>query len=248
MAVELLSQEYDDRFRQFAKKAHIGDADGVLSWCNTVLPDIIRSTDSDFTDIYQQTNHHYYDRIRKFCATNELLRKADEDSNRQLSWTLKIISQFLQSRYYPKQEAPMEHADDTQHQRTADHHLKTISIKDDFSEGAKTHVEEEHRYRDRSARQACIDYWGYQCQCCGMDFGEVYGNELGEGYIQVHHLKPVSSFDDIHKVDPISDLVPLCANCHAMIHQGKNGVLTLKELREAYKGTKYPIKKLKSDE
>lgn len=249
MAMKLLSkQKYDERFHQFAQKARIVDADDVLNWCKETLPGIIRLADSEFTDIYQQTDHHYYDNIRKLCATNELLRETDEGTNHQLSWTVRTISQFLQSRYFPKAELPMEHADDTQHQRTADHHHQHIVLKDEYSEGAKRHIEEERHYRDRSARQVCIDYWGCQCQCCGMDYGEIYGKELGEGYIQVHHLKPISSFDDMHKIDPINDLVPLCANCHAMIHQGKSGVLTLKEIREAYKGTQYPIKKIKPDE
>ncbi len=51
-----------------------------------------------------------------------------------------------------------------------------------------------------------------------MSLGDVYGN-IGEGYIEVHHLNPISQTEGSHKVDPTTDLVPLCANCHAMIHR-----------------------------
>ena len=34
-----------------------------------------------------------------------------------------------------------------------------------------------------------------------------------------------------YQLDPISDLVPLCANCHAMAHQGVGTPRTVAELR-----------------
>ena len=49
----------------------------------------------------------------------------------------------------------------------------------------------------------------------------VYG-ELGEGFIEVHHLKPIHLFDEAHEVNPQEDLIPLCPNCHAMIHKLSN--------------------------
>ena len=88
--------------------------------------------------------------------------------------------------------------------------------------------------RNPKLRKACIEYYMAQnegriaCVACGMAFGDVYG-EIGEGYIEVHHLNPISQIEGVHAVDPKMDLVPLCANCHAMIHrlmsaEKKNGV------------------------
>ena len=32
-------------------------------------------------------------------------------------------------------------------------------------------------------------------------------------------MSPISQTEGTHTVDPTTDLVPLCANCHAMIHR-----------------------------
>ena len=63
----------------------------------------------------------------------------------------------------------------------------------------------------------------------------------------VHHLKMISTFDESRPEDYLENLVPLCSNCHSMIHHGKEGPLTLAELRAAYKGEKKEIKVWKED-
>jgi len=46
----------------------------------------------------------------------------------------------------------------------------------------------------------------------------VYG-ELGEGFVEVHHIVPVSQMGGSYRIDPVRDLVPLCSNCHSMVHR-----------------------------
>jgi 5-methylcytosine-specific restriction protein A len=116
-----------------------------------------------------------------------------------------------------------------------------------LTEGEKVHVEFEKSHRNQALRQACIEKYGYQCQCCGMDFVSLYGEELGKNFIEVHHLKMISTFDESQPEDFLENLVPLCSNCHSMIHHGKEGPLSLAELREAYKGEKKEIKVWKED-
>ncbi|HEK2705573.1 TPA: HNH endonuclease [Pseudomonas aeruginosa] len=60
-------------------------------------------------------------------------------------------------------------------------------------------------------------------------FGERFG-ELGRGFIHVHHVVPVSEIGESYEVDPIKDLIPLCPNCHAMIHR-RNPPLSVDELK-----------------
>lgn len=71
--------------------------------------------------------------------------------------------------------------------------------------------------RNPQARAKCIEHYGLSCVACGFDFEEVYGPEA-EGYIHVHHVKPLSEVESRHEVNPIEDLRPVCPNCHAVIH------------------------------
>ena len=60
---------------------------------------------------------------------------------------------------------------------------------------------------------------------------------MGDGFIEVHHLSPISQQTEAHAIDPTTDLVPLCANCHAMIHrvltqEHCEGAASLQRLKE----------------
>jgi len=84
--------------------------------------------------------------------------------------------------------------------------------------------------RNLVARKKCLDHYGYACIVCGFDFEKTYG-ESGKAFIHVHHLRPLSEIRDSYEVDPIMDLVPLCANCHAIVHRTSE-VMPLERLRE----------------
>ena len=63
-----------------------------------------------------------------------------------------------------------------------------------------------------------------------MNFKDIYG-ELGEDFIHGHHIVPLSEMKNSYKLDPREDLVPLCPNCHAMVHR-HDPVLLPDELKE----------------
>lgn len=84
--------------------------------------------------------------------------------------------------------------------------------------------------RNATARRLCLEHYGPTCVVCGMNFEKVFGEEFA-GIIDVHHLNPISQKGGDHLVDPIEDMVPLCPNCHRMIHRKKDGVYSPDELR-----------------
>jgi predicted HNH restriction endonuclease len=90
--------------------------------------------------------------------------------------------------------------------------------------------------RDPKARAACVRHHGFSCKACDMSFAEVYG-ERGIDHIHVHHVQPVSTLKSKCTIDPARDLVPVCANCHEMLHRGKE-LLTVAELRSIIKKVK----------
>jgi 5-methylcytosine-specific restriction protein A len=99
----------------------------------------------------------------------------------------------------------------------------------DYLEGAVSPVLVNAYERSSEARRVCIAHFGPSCNVCGLNFGTIYG-ALGEGYIHVHHIKPIHQCGGEYAVDPIKDLVPVCANCHSMIHRRSNP-LAVEELR-----------------
>lgn len=71
--------------------------------------------------------------------------------------------------------------------------------------------------RKKLNRDACIRIHGTRCHGCGFDFGAFYG-ELAEGYIEIHHIESLAASGEVH-INPATDLVPLCSNCHSVVHR-----------------------------
>ena len=85
-------------------------------------------------------------------------------------------------------------------------------------EGTKTTIEVNKYERSPVNRMRCILFYGANCWVCDLDFASTYG-EIGSGFIEVHHRVPVSELGDNYLVDPVKDLIPLCSNCHSMVHR-----------------------------
>lgn len=97
-------------------------------------------------------------------------------------------------------------------------------------EGAKkisTHVRYE---RNPQNRKKAIRMQGHICKICGFDFNKVYGNNIAEDYIEVHHIKAISEGEQL--IDPSKDLIPICANCHRMLHRKKKEAVTVNMLSQ----------------
>ncbi len=97
------------------------------------------------------------------------------------------------------------------------------------SEGRKRLVLHASYERSQKNRRLAIEIHGTTCAVCGFDFDQTYGKDYADGYIQIHHVKPVSEYEG--EVDPEADLVPLCANCHAMAHRRRATVTSIEELK-----------------
>ncbi|MHB8624749.1 MAG: HNH endonuclease [Aggregatilineales bacterium] len=84
--------------------------------------------------------------------------------------------------------------------------------------------------RDPHLRAEAVAYHGTKCMVCGFDFENDYGKQ-GAGYIEVHHLQPVSSLLMPSRIDYKTDMTVVCANCHRMLHRDRGRLLTINELR-----------------
>jgi 5-methylcytosine-specific restriction enzyme A len=86
-----------------------------------------------------------------------------------------------------------------------------------FIEGATKKIAVNAYERNPVARARCIEVYGAVCCVCDFNFSATYG-EFASGMIQVHHIKALATIGQAYEVDPIKDLRPVCANCHAVIH------------------------------
>ena len=81
----------------------------------------------------------------------------------------------------------------------------------------------------------CIESNGCYCHVCGLNFEEKYG-AIGKDFIHVHHKIPLSKINEEYIVNPVNDLIPVCPNCHAMLHRKINDkYLNIEELKSVIK-------------
>jgi hypothetical protein len=107
-------------------------------------------------------------------------------------------------------------------------------VPEDIWEGARYTVKVNAYERSAAARLACIEHHGTACIVCGFDFAAAYGEQFA-GFIHVHHVTPLSKVNARYKVNPQTDLVPVCANCHAIIHYGGK-TRAIEAMRKLFKG------------
>ena len=107
----------------------------------------------------------------------------------------------------------------------ADKYFPDICHPDEVAENSEVYLEGKAQKvyvnsyeRNSEARDECIRKYGVVCKVCDMNFEEIYG-ERGRGFIHVHHRTRLADRKCEYIVCPESDLIPVCPNCHAMIHK-----------------------------
>lgn len=99
----------------------------------------------------------------------------------------------------------------------------------DLHEGAVRLISVNAYERNAEARRQCVEAHGSNCVACGFSFATAYG-DVAAGFIHVHHLSPIALKGGDYKIDPVADLRPVCANCHAVIHL-RGGCMSIEELK-----------------
>lgn len=108
--------------------------------------------------------------------------------------------------------------------------LEDVDNEQKYLEGKVSQVLTNKYERNPANRELCLAANGYLCKICGFDFEDKYG-KIGYKFIHVHHIQMVSSFGREYYLDPVKDLIPVCPNCHAMLHR-TNPPMKPEELKE----------------
>lgn len=118
---------------------------------------------------------------------------------------------------------------------------KTIETFDEdltINEGKKKVVVTSVYERSDKLRKKAIEHYTHngriKCKVCCFDFEDFYGNH-GSGFIEIHHQKPVFMFENEdleQKIDnALENVMPVCSNCHRMIHRTRNNPLSFQEIK-----------------
>jgi hypothetical protein len=114
--------------------------------------------------------------------------------------------------------------------RSSEEKLPEEVIEGAYREGQGVQITVNRYERDPSARAACLKHFGPLCQICRIDLSTVYGPQAA-GLVHVHHLRPLSQVEGEYEVRPEHDLIPVCPNCHAVVHRN-DPLLKPDEVRE----------------
>jgi hypothetical protein len=120
-------------------------------------------------------------------------------------------------------------------------HKKTVQVFDEnliIQEGIKEIVKKEIYKRSKALRDYSLvyfsDHGGLNCHCCGFNFVRFYGREVGDNFIEMHHIKPIFQYADENLIQTIkiavANIIPLCSNCHRMIHRNRRQPLCIDTL------------------
>ena len=246
-------KQIHELFHQFLLGKFEGDvaeANVIVDTAEEVLPSTLNEHfGTGYGAIYDLQDEGEIEDLRKKIKAHPVLKNIDNREEPRYTEVLKWYRLFVKSLH--KDSAPLlvPGEEDFPTEKT-DTPKPPIPHNDaDYapdSEGLEHQYNLTKKERNPELRRKCIEYYKQlwngriRCICCGFDFGKAYG-EIGEGFIEIHHVNPHHTFEGVHMVDPANDLIPLCSNCHSMIHrvEGQGKCMTLKELKDHYKGIKY---------
>ena len=201
--------------------------------------------------IYEIDDINELEEYRKKIKTHPVLKNIDINSDPRytdvIRWYILYIKHSLEDDIPILIEGEQEGIGTTKGSESTPR--KQVTISTIFSEGEYGETDgqdKEFRRRNMELRKACIEYFkqihdGHIiCECCGFDYTKAY--KIDDEYIEIHHRFPFAHTDGEHLVNAATDLVPLCANCHRMIHHGqgsKGNCMSVEELKQIYIGKVY---------
>ncbi|WP_066350461.1 HNH endonuclease [Aliarcobacter skirrowii] len=116
--------------------------------------------------------------------------------------------------------------------------IQTFDENTTINEGTQVVTQTNIYKRSKKLREEAIRYYTVddkiKCRVCCFNFEDFYG-EYGRGFIEIHHQKPIFQFngDDTEQTitEALRNVIPVCSNCHRMIHRRRENPLSLEEIR-----------------
>ena len=185
---------------------------------------------SKFRDLLRNIYPKYYEKF--------LEGKIEENANLPKIRFAKLDSNNFDIEFIFTNEIEDDVLEEISQDNTLDVDTINVELETEIrKEGKVKYVYGKQYERNPKNRIEAIKYHGTKCVVCGFDFEKIYGNR-GKGYIEIHHIRPLSSVGKESNINPKTDLVPICSNCHRMIHRKKDSVLSIDKLKKIVKDSK----------
>lgn len=248
--MEQTSERYNAQHQAFINylmERFDGDWDEVARVVETaerIIPNTLHDYfGTPIQSIYELTDMN---EVKEYCRKikiEPILKSLDMDADPRYTDVLKWYRLWLKSRHTGGEpyQVPGEAEQPTSAHEDKPHHTEqTIYLEGEAAQSLPKEV----CLRNQKLREACIAYYKAKhhghliCECCGFDFAAHYALDNDDDYIEIHHRTPFSQTEGAHEVDAETDLVPLCANCHRMIHhlaKGQGSCITVDELKNRLK-------------
>lgn len=196
---------------------------------DTKFTQIVRNLLGSHYDTNGMSNYTTKDVDGFFHVTPQGQKLVDDNSD---------YLRYLFSNAFPYEDAK-KYAIHVYSRQSENRPLYIYTEDEEIKEGKLSVKQAKIKERSRKLREAALAYHTKDgticCSVCGFDFSKAYG-DWGDGYIQIHHEKPIYQTNDEGFSQYIGEAVkamkPLCANCHCMIHRQKNTTLTLDQLKQ----------------
>lgn len=241
-------------FRSYLSERFDGDAEEVSLTVETaerIIPNTLNDYfGTRYESIYDITEIDDVEDLRRKIKTHPILKNLDMSVEPRYTEVLKWYRLFLKALnahtvpmpVYGEYDDTHHHSEETMANEPPVTPQATVETTIYLEGEAAETLPKEVRLRNQKLREACIDYYRslhggrILCECCGFDFAAHY--HMDDDYIEIHHRTPFSQTEGLHEVDAEADLVPLCANCHRMIHhlaKGHGTCITVDELKQRLK-------------
>lgn len=195
----------------------------------------MKPTGRDIELLNNRKDTHFSQKVRNLKSHNALTRKKLATYSNGVYKITDIGRNYLQKDYKYFAETLLEQGfDERERNKEFTSDYKDLILE----EGAMIVRDLKSRKRSRKLVKIARQYFSkdgiLKCIACNFDFSKRYG-KLGLGYIEIHHTHPVHEYDiagEKGKVDElIKSLVPLCSNCHRMVHRISGEVLSVTKLK-----------------
>jgi len=204
------------------------------------LEEIMNPQGKDAEIISGRNDTYFSQKVRNITAHKTLINKNWAEYRDGLYYITKIGEKFLDEKkeifdYLQNTDFSQEEKETTVKNMLDENVFYIPEI--DICEGELVTVSSQTRRRSSVLRNFAFDYFKtrnlIKCDVCEFDFEQKYG-KLGIGYIELHHIRPIELYEkegQIIKLEKaINNLVPLCSNCHKMIHKNKIEVQEFKRI------------------